>query len=254
MSRITERERKTLQAADGINAILSRLQSGRIGVQKIMLRDSKLSSRLQEILDLAEAMNLPIDRVTEKALANMTNVAHQGVGMALLPPEVKSEVDLFGIIENQPGNLLFLVLDGVTDPRNLGACMRSAATLGVNAVIVPKDNSAPLNDAAVKTASGGASCVPLVQVVNLSRCLNRMQKENIWIVGTLPDAGQSIVDVDMTGNIAIVMGSEGKGLRRNTIKCCDFLANIPMLNDNFGLNVSVATCICLYEISRQRLK
>jgi 23S rRNA (guanosine2251-2'-O)-methyltransferase len=238
----------------GINAIRSRLQLGRTGVEKIMLRDGDLSARLQEILDLAVAMKCPVDRVSEEVLAKLTDVAHQGVGMMLLAPELKSEADLFEIIENRAGDLLFLVLDGVTDPRNLGACLRSAATFGVHAVIVPKDNSAPLNDAAVKTASGGASCVLLVQVVNLSRCLNRMQKENIWIVGTLLDARQSIVDVDMTGNIAIVLGSEGKGLRRNTIKCCDFLARIPMVNDNFGLNVSVATGICLYEINRQRVK
>ena len=168
------------------------------------------------------------------------------------PPKVKHENYLYELLSKQDENHLLLVLDGVTDPRNLGACLRSAATLGVNAVIVPKDNSAPLNDAAMKTASGGASHVPLIQVVNLSRCLKKLKDEGVWIVGTLLDSSQSISDIDLKGNIAIVMGSEEKGLRQKTLKNCDFLATIPMQTESFGFNVSVATGICLYEVQRQR--
>jgi len=236
----------------GINAIKSRLQLGGAGIEKVILRRGELSPRLKEIMDLATSIQCSVDRVEDDVLNGMTRVVHQGVGMMLAPLKMKSEADLFDIVASVEGDLLLLVLDGVTDPRNLGACLRSAATLGVHAVVVPKDKSASLNDAAIKTASGGASYVPLVQVVNLARCLNKLQKEDVWVVGTQLEATQSIADVDMTGNIAIVLGSEGKGLRQKTITCCDFLANIPMLSTNFGFNVSVAAGICLYEANRQR--
>ena len=141
----------------------------------------------------------------------------------------------------------------MTDPGNLGACLRSAATMGVEAVIAPKNASAPINADAIKRSSGGAGQVPYLQVVNLARCMEQLKSAGVWILGTVLDAEQAISDIDLGDHIAIVMGSEGKGLRENTRKHCDFLARIPMVNDALGFNVSVATGICLYEVNRQRL-
>jgi len=239
------------QTIFGINAVRSRLQLGHGGIEQLMVRAGALSPRLQQIVDLATEIGCEVNRVDMDQLDNMTGVTHQGVGLRLKPPKAIHEAALDRLVEENE-DLLLLMLDGVTDPRNLGACLRSAAALGAHAVVVPKNNSAPLNDAAIKTASGGASYVPLIQVINLARCMDRLQKLGVWMVGTLLDAEQSITEVDLCGKIALVMGSEEKGLRSNTVKHCDFLANIPMLNEQFGFNVSVAAGICLYEVNRQR--
>jgi len=236
----------------GINAVASRLKVSGRGVQRLLIRAGSLSARLQAILDLGEQIECTVERVSDKQLSTMTEVNHQGVGLIVASSTTLSEDNLFVMLEDNHDDVLLLVLDGVTDPRNLGACLRSAASLGVVAVIVPKNNSAPLNEAAMKTASGGAAAVPLVRVVNLARCLVKLREYGVWIVGTVLDTQLQICDVDLTGNIALVMGSEGKGLRQKTVKYCDFLANIPMASDSFGLNVSVATGICLYEVDRQR--
>jgi len=246
----------------GINAVTARLELGKAEIEKILIKKGELSSRLNDLLLLAEQTGCFIERVSDEALDEMTSITHQGVGLLLHSPKAKNEHYLYELLKQEKVKqekvkqkkepLLLLVLDGVTDPRNLGACLRSAATLGVHAVIVPKDNSAPLNDAAMKTASGGASYIPLIQVVNLARCLGQLKKAGVWIVGTLLEDSQNITDVDLKGPIAIVMGSEEKGMRHKTTQCCDFLVNIPMQNENFGFNVSVATGICLYEVQRQR--
>ena len=211
-----------------------------------------MSHRLAEIEKLARDTGCPIAHRSEAELDKMTQLTHQGVALVVAATAARSEAYLDKLLEDSNNKLLFLVLDGVTDPRNLGACIRSAATLGVDAVIVPKDKSAPLNDAAIKTASGGAAIVPFVQVTNLARTLTRLKKYNVWIVGTLLDAAETIDNVDLTGNIAVVLGAEDKGLRKNTIDHCDFLASIPMVSGELGFNVSVAAGICLYEASRQR--
>ena len=236
----------------GVNAIVERLKLGHEGIEKLMIRRGELSPRLSDLLLMAEQISCGIERVSNEDLSKMTETNHQGVGLVLRSPKEQHENLLFELLNRKSEPHLLLILDGVTDPRNLGACLRSAATLGVDAVIVPKDNSAPLNDAAMKTASGGASHVPLIQVVNLGRCLKKLKEEGVWIVGTLLEASQSISEVDLKGNIAIVMGSEEKGLRQKTLKNCDFLATIPMQTENFGFNVSVASGICLYEAQRQR--
>ncbi|MFT7684682.1 MAG: 23S rRNA (guanosine2251-2'-O)-methyltransferase [Candidatus Azotimanducaceae bacterium] len=240
------------QKVFGVNAVVERLKRGHEGIEKLIIKRGELSPRLNDVLLMAEQISCGIDRVSDEDLSQMTDINHQGVGLILHPPKAMHENHLYELLNKQEGQQLLLVLDGVTDPRNLGACLRSAATLGVDAVIVPKDNSAPLNDAAMKTASGGASHVPLIQVVNLGRCLKKLKEEGVWIVGTLLEAEQSISEIDLKGNIAIVMGSEEKGLRQKTVKNCDFLATIPMQTENFGFNVSVATGICLYEVQRQR--
>ncbi len=239
----------------GINSVTARLSLGNPGLQRMLVRRGSLSARLQGVCDLASAQGCPVVKVDDAELDRLSGLVHQGVVLVVDAPQPYDEGLLDDLLESRPDAScarLFLVLDGVTDPRNLGACLRSAATLGVDAVIIPRDNSASLTTAAVKTASGGASIVPLVQVVNLARCLEKLQRGNVWIVGTELDAQQTLDTIDLSGDIAIVLGSEEKGIRRNTAKHCDFLARIPMNNEALGFNVSVAAGICLYEVQRQR--
>lgn len=236
----------------GINAVTVRLAGGKTGVHRLRLREGAASGRLEVLVARAKELGLPVTRMPSAELDAMTDIAHQGVALDVDPPGVHGEGLLDDLLAAPAGDLLFLILDGVTDPRNLGACLRSAASMGVHAVIVPKDNSAGLTPAAIKTASGGASIVPLVEVTNLARCLEKLQKANVWVVGTLLEAATTLAEVPLTGHIALVMGAEEKGLRRNTARHCDFLARIPMANAMLGFNVSVAAGICLYEARRQR--
>jgi 23S rRNA (guanosine2251-2'-O)-methyltransferase len=149
---------------------------------------------------------------------------------------------------------MLLVLDGVTDPHNLGACLRSAEAAGVDAVIVPKDKSADLNATVRKVACGAAETMPFVRVTNLARTLEKLKQQGIWLYGTAGEAAQSVFEVDLKGPVALVMGAEGKGMRRLTREHCDYLVNLPMAGAVSSLNVSVATGICLFEAVRQRAK
>lgn len=252
---------KSIMAADkqmeqeflvGINAVASRLAAGAGGVSQLLVRRGETSPRLRALAEQARGLSIAVREVDDKRLAEIADLNHQGVALAVAPLPVLDDNGLAAILAAQPTGLLLLILDGITDPRNFGACLRSAATLGVQAVIVPKDNSAPLNAAAAKTASGGASVVPVVQVVNLARCMDQLKEAGVWLVGTLLDAEQSLSEVDLTGNVAIVMGSEERGMRQKTRRNCDYLVSIPMPCAELGFNVSVATGICLYEAVRQR--
>jgi len=155
-------------------------------------------------------------------------------------------------MEKQGNKALFLVLDGVTDPHNLGACLRSADGAGVHAVIVPKDNSVGLTPVVQKVACGAAESMPLVMVTNLTRTLEKLQQAGAWVVGAAGEADQFIYDLDLTGPLVLVMGAEGKGIRQLTRKQCDYLAKLPMAGEVSSLNVSVATGVCLFEVVRQR--
>jgi len=235
----------------GINSVMGRLQQPK-GINRLLLREGDLSNRLSEAAERAKSVGIPCSRLSEQEFSALTKVNHQGVGLEVDHIRTLDEAALYSLLDEQPESLLFLILDGVTDPRNLGACLRSAATLGVQAVIQPKDRSAALNDAAIKTASGAASAVPVIQVTNLARTMKELQQHGVWIVGTILEAEQTLSEMDLKGSIALVLGSEEKGIRSGTAKHCDFLATIPMSNPSFGFNVSVAAGICLYEVSRQR--
>ncbi len=177
---------------------------------------------------------------------------HQGLIAKVRPAKTLTENDLDAIIE-QVDNPLLLVLDGVTDPHNLGACLRTADAAGVNAVIVPKDNAAQLTAVAKKVACGAAEVVPLVRVTNLARTLRDLQqRHNIWVVGTAGEATHGLYETQLKGATALVMGAEGDGMRRLTRETCDELVSIPMAGSVSSLNVSVATGVCLFEIVRQR--
>jgi 23S rRNA (guanosine2251-2'-O)-methyltransferase len=159
---------------------------------------------------------------------------------------------LLKLFEQYGSQIFFLILDGVTDPHNLGACLRSADGAGVHAVIIPKDNAVGLTPVVQKVACGAAESVPLVPVTNLTRTIKKLKSLGIWVVGTTGNAGQTIYETNLSGPITLVMGAEGVGMRNLTTKQCDFLANIPMKGQVESLNVSVAAGICLYEIRRQR--
>ncbi len=231
----------------GIHAVTQRLKSG-LGVRQLIVRPGRLNQRLSELVELAEKMECQVTRDE----INAGSIAHQGVALVVNSLGIRSESDLDVILSHRDGPGILLILDGVTDPRNLGACIRSAATFGVYGIMVPKDNSAALNEAAIKVASGGGEIVPVVQVVNLARTMDRLKKEGIWMIGTVVEDAEPLASLDLTGDIAIVMGAEGAGMRRKTRERCDFLAQIPMAYGDLGLNVSVATGICLYEVQNQR--
>ncbi|MEK9869108.1 MAG: 23S rRNA (guanosine(2251)-2'-O)-methyltransferase RlmB [Gammaproteobacteria bacterium] len=234
-----------MESIVGIHAVRQALIAGE--GRSLTVRPGKLNPRLQEVVDLAkqQGVEVLVGEVRHEELAD------QGVALVVKTPQIRSESlldDLIGV--DSP---LFLMLDGVTDPRNLGACLRSAASFGVSAVVAPKDRSAPLNEAAVKTASGAASLVPYVQVTNLGRTLEHLKKAGIWVVGTvLADDSQPLPAIDLTGPLAMVMGAEGTGIRAGIRKKCDFLAEIPAPLPDLSLNVAVASGICLYEVNQQR--
>lgn len=167
---------------------------------------------------------------------------------------VKSEDDLLEIVGGLDSPALILMLDSVQDPQNLGACLRTADAAGANAVVVPKDRAAGLTATVRQVASGAAENIPFVRVTNLARAIDQLKQAGLWIVGTSDSATQSIYEIDMVGPTALVMGSEGKGLRRLVADKCDFLARIPMLGSVECLNVSVAAGVCLFEAIRQRLR
>jgi 23S rRNA (guanosine2251-2'-O)-methyltransferase len=208
--------------------------------------------RLAYIIDEAKRHDIGIQFCQRKTLDDKCNgEQHQGVVARAKPGKVLDEHDLDNILKNQSSPFL-LVLDGVTDPHNLGACLRTADAAGVHAVIVPKDKSAALSPTVRKVACGAAEAIPLIQVTNLSRTLKAMQNAGVWIVGTAGEADQSIYACKLIGPMALVMGAEDKGLRRLTRENCDELIKLPMAGSVSSLNVSVATGVCLYEIVRQR--
>jgi 23S rRNA (guanosine2251-2'-O)-methyltransferase len=169
-----------------------------------------------------------------------------------LAPEVRPEEDLYEIVAAQP-NALVLILDGITDPHNLGACLRSADAAGVHAVVAPKDRAATITDTVRHIACGAAETVPFIQVTNLARCLEKLKAAGVWLVGTADETDKLLYDVDLNGPIGIIMGAEGPGMRRLTSENCDFLVKIPMAGTVPCLNVSVATGVCLFEVVRQRM-
>lgn len=230
----------------GIHAVQLALEA-RAGIC-LTVREGKLNARQQSLVELAQNVGCRIER----GRVDRDELASQGVSLEIRPPAVRSEKELEAQLVGEFASLLFLVLDGVTDPRNFGACLRSAASFGVDGVIVAKDHSAPLNEAAIKTASGAASLVKIYQVVNLARCLDTLKKHGVWVVGTVLEDSQPLTEIDLRGNIALVIGAEESGIRQKTRERCDFLAAIPCPYPDLSLNVSVATGICLYEINRQR--
>ena len=179
---------------------------------------------------------------------------HQDIIAEFEAANIGVEKDLDRILESIDGIPLVLVLDGVQDPQNLGACLRTAEAAGVNLVILPRDRCAGLTPVARRAASGAAEVLPILFITNLARVLRRLKESGIWLAGTTDQAGQGLYETDLSGPLGLVMGSEGKGMRRLTAELCDYHLRIPMQGSVSSLNVSVATAVCLYEIIRQRMK
>lgn len=242
------------ETAYGIHAVDVILRRSPERIISLSIQSDRNDKRIQGLLSLAQNQGVAVDRVTKAALDEMVSERHQGVAAVIKPRQADggvTERDLSSYL-NGIDCPLVLVLDGVTDPHNLGACLRSADAAGVAAVIVPKDNSAELNAVARKVASGAADVIPLVRVTNLARTLRSLKELGIWIVGTTGEADTLVYDQDLSIPTALVMGAEGPGMRRLTTEACDFLVKLPMAGDVSSLNVSVATGICLFEAVRQR--
>ena len=239
----------------GINSVRSALKFGDDGVLELWLDRRRRDRRLQELASLAQSAKVPVRQLDRDALDSAADGGnHQGVVAWVRTPAALSEQDLENVLEATDGPPLLLVLDGVTDPHNLGACLRSADGAGAAAVIAPRDRAAGLTPVAVKVASGAAETVPFVQVTNLARTLDALKERGIWLVGLADGAAQSLYETDLSGPVALVLGNEGSGLRRLTRDRCDHLAALPMRGRVESLNVSVTAGICLYEVLRRRLQ
>ncbi|ONM42795.1 23S rRNA (guanosine(2251)-2'-O)-methyltransferase RlmB [Halopseudomonas pachastrellae] len=241
-----------LERVFGLHAVQALLDRHPKRIKRLLLQAGRLNERQQALLALAERQGVALQRVAGDELDAQAEGVHQGVVAEVVPSQLWSEEMLGHMLDRLEGAPLLLVLDGVTDPHNLGACLRSADAAGAHAVIVPRDRSASLNPTVRKVACGAAETVPLVAVTNLSRTLKQLKQRGLWVVGTAGEADQLIYDVDFTVPSIIIMGAEGAGMRRLTREHCDFLAKLPMAGSVSSLNVSVATGICLFEAVRQR--
>ncbi|MFN3841766.1 MAG: 23S rRNA (guanosine(2251)-2'-O)-methyltransferase RlmB [Rehaibacterium terrae] len=237
----------------GINAVAAALAHDAAHVREVLVEAGAKNPRLAEIERAARDAGIAVRKVNVQALEGAAGgVRHQGVVARYEAARTWDEGELPELIEAAAGRALLLVLDGVQDPHNLGACLRSAAAAGVTAVVIPKDRSAPVNATVRKTSAGAADRLPVVRVTNLARTLRAIRDLGVWAYGLAGEAQGSLYSLDLTGNVALVLGGEGEGLRRLTREHCDGLARIPMPGDMESLNVSVAAGVALFEAVRQR--
>ncbi len=235
----------------GFHAVNARLRSDPASIEMLYYDPSRHDGRMRQLLERAQSAGVRCAAADAARLSGLAAEApHQGV--VALCQAARTALGLDDVLQAVDAQTLLLLLDGVTDPRNLGACLRAAQGAGVGAVIVPRDRSAPLSAVAVKAAAGAAESVPLVAVTNLSRAMREIKDAGIWIVGADGGAESTLYELDLTGPRAWVLGAEGSGLRRLTREGCDQLARIPMAGAAESLNVSVAAGVCLFETVRQR--
>ncbi len=244
---------KKAERAFGLHAVTSLLQRHPARVSVLLALDTRSDERMAEVLRLAETAGVPVRRIPRRELDELLpGVSHQGVLAEMGKAPGLGEQDLPAFLENLGKPAFLLVLDGIQDPHNLGACLRSADAAGVDIVIVPRDRSAPINSTVRKVACGAAESVPVVRVTNLARTLRVLKNAGVWIFGAAGEAESVLYTTDLSGPVALVLGGEGKGLRRLTREHCDGLMSIPLAGSVSSLNVSVATGICLFEVRRQR--
>ena len=235
----------------GFHAVTARLRHEASSVEEIYVDAGRHDRRMQDLLHAAKEAGARIIQADDQRLSSMVGTRrHQGVVAKAGALSLARNLDeLLDAIEGPP---LLLVLDGITDPHNLGACLRVADGAGAHAVVAPKDRAVGLNATVAKVASGAAETVPYLMVTNLARTLGELKERDIWVVGTSDRAERSIYDVDLSRPVALVLGAEGEGMRQLTAKTCDELVRIPMAGAVESLNVSVASGVCLYEALRQR--
>lgn len=237
----------------GIHSVRAALKHGAAGVSEVWLERRRRDRRLAELAELARKAGVTLRQVGRDEMEGAAQgINHQGALAWVSAPVARGAHDLDAILRGIEGPPFLLILDEIQDPHNLGACLRTADAAGVHAVIAPKDNAAGLTPTVCKVASGAAETVPYVQVTNLARAMDGLKEQGLWFIGTAGEAQSDVYDADLMGPIGLVMGSEGRGLRRLTRERCDLLVRLPMLGTVESLNVSVATGICLYEAVRQR--
>ena len=235
----------------GFHAVNARLWQNPKSVLEIFLAGGRQDARAQAVLDKAASESVKAHIVDKARLDSLTgNARHQGV-VAMIDAN-QNFVTLDDVLENLAEPPLLLILDGVTDPHNLGACLRVCDGAGAHAVVAPTDHAVGINATVAKVASGAAETVPYLMVTNLARALGEMKERGVRIIGTSDDAEHTLYDLDLTGPVALVLGAEDKGMRQLTRKTCDALVSIPMAGAVESLNVSVAAAVCLYEARRQR--
>jgi 23S rRNA (guanosine2251-2'-O)-methyltransferase len=245
----------TKQWIAGINAVTAAVEHDAENVREVLIEAGAKNPRLTEIEAQARRKDIDVRRVATQALDGVVgNLRHQGVVARYAAAKTYSENDLEGLVEAAQGKALVLVLDGVQDPHNLGACLRSAAAAGITAVIFPKDKAVQINATVRKTSAGAADSIPVIPATNLARTMRDLQQMGVWIYGLAGEADTSFWSIDLRGNVALVLGGESDGLRRLTRENCDQLVKIPMPGggDVESLNVSVATGVTLFEAVRQR--
>jgi 23S rRNA (guanosine2251-2'-O)-methyltransferase len=236
----------------GFHAVTARIRHEASSVEEIYVDAARHDRRMHELLKAAQGANVRIIQADEQRLSSMVGTRrHQGV--IALAGEVSLARNLDELLDAIVGPPLLLILDGITDPHNLGACLRVADGAGAHAVIAPKDRAVGLNATAAKVASGAAETVPYITVTNLARTMRELKERDVWLIGTTDDAEKGLYEADFSGPAALVMGSEGEGMRRLTRETCDVLVSIPMFGAVESLNVSVASGVCLFEARRQRI-
>ena len=237
----------------GINPVEGALSNDAERVRELLVEQGQRNARVLELAERAKALKIPVNHRPREQLEKVAGEArHQGVAALYEAPPLAHENDLAALMDRDGSDTLVLVLDGVTDPHNLGACLRSAAAAKVTAVIVPKDRAVGLTPVVRRASAGGADRVPLIAVTNLARTLRELKEAGVWITGLAGDTDTAIYGVDFRGPVALVLGGEGEGIRRLTRELCDFVAKIPMPGAMESLNVSVATGVVLFEALRQR--
>lgn len=235
----------------GINPVEGALANDPSRVRELLVEQGSHNPRVAELVNEARRLGVRVHARSRTMLDKVSGHArHQGIAANYEVPAAKSERELAGLLRIE--HALFLVLDGVTDPHNLGACLRSAAAAGANAVIVPKDRAVGITPVVRRASAGAVDRVPLIEVTNLARTLREMRDAGVWLTGLAGDAETSLYSLDLKGKVALVMGGEGEGMRRLTREACDHLARIPMPGATESLNVSVATGVALFEAVRQR--
>ncbi len=241
------------QTLIGFHAVSSALKGAPGNIEWLRVDANRRNKRLREIQSRATGAGIKIIKSSAAELDQLADGhRHQGVIAGFKGTNIATEGQLDGILDRIEGTPLLLVLDGVQDPHNLGACLRTAETAGVHLVVICKDRSAGITAVTRRAASGAAETLPIIEATNLARVLRELKQRGIWLAGTSDTASDTLYATDLTGPLALVMGSEGSGLRRLTAEICDYLVSIPMAGAVESLNVSVATGVCLYEINRQR--
>ena len=238
----------------GLHSVQAALDYSQNKIHKAWVDSGRQDKRLAQAVDDLLALGIEPEKVDRKKLDRLAdNNNHQGIVIEVEMPGQMSESDLKTAVENLSETALFLVLDNVQDPHNLGACLRTADATGVHGVIITKDNATGITPTVCKVASGAAETVPVYLVTNLSRTLRWLKGEGLWIMGSAGETAQTVYTADFTVPMALVVGAEGKGLRRLTKEQCDVLVSVPMKGQVDSLNLSVATGVLLYEAVRQRL-